>query len=362
MALQVLSVIGKPIMSWRTIFTAIAIIVVIIAGTVFYMKSGTSSTPTMITNVSNISGHVIVFCAGSLYIPLQELKEVFEEKFPGVEVVIEPSGSVMAVRKVVELNRRCDVIALADYRLIPKYMVPNYTKWYVAFATNEIVLCYTDKSRYADEINADNWYEILLRPNVKYGFSNPNDDPCGYRAVTVLGLASLLYGENILDKLVLSRTNIKAKEVDGELHIYVPSELEVYSENLVIRSKSVDLIALLEAGALDYAFEYRSVAVQHNLKFIELPRELNLGDPEMENFYSKVTIHILCGTDKEKAIRGAAIVYGVAVPLTVENYDGALEFIKMLLSSTGKSIFEKHGQPFLEELMYFGDVPEVLKS
>ncbi|RLE91272.1 MAG: tungstate ABC transporter substrate-binding protein WtpA, partial [Thermoprotei archaeon] len=255
-------------MLWKFIAVAAIIVAIIIGvGVIFYMKPYISSTtntplvPTIRTNVSNISGYVIVFCAGSLYIPLQELKEVFEEKFPGVEVVIEPSGSVMAVRKVVELNRRCDVIALADYRLIPKYMMPNYAKWYVAFATNEIVLCYTNKSKYADKINADNWYEILLRPDVRYGFSNPNDDPCGYRALTVLGLASLLYGENILDKLVLSRTNIKAKEVDGELHIYVPSELEVYSENPVIRSKSVDLIALLEAGALDYAFEYRSVAV-----------------------------------------------------------------------------------------------------
>ncbi len=349
------------------LIVVVAAVLALMAGFAIVMlkPSAPSTTPSASTSTpSSMSGKkkLVVFCAGSLYIPLQEVKKVFEEKYPDVEVIIEPSGSVKAVRKVTELKRRCDVLAVADYRLIPKYMMPDYASWCIAFASNKLVLCYTNHSKYADQINAENWYEILSKPDVKYGFSNPNDDPCGYRSVIALGLASLLYGKDVLGSLVLSKTNIKAEEVNGALHIYVPADLEVHADDLVIRSKSVDLIALLEAGALDYAFEYKSVAVQHKLKYIELPAELNLGDPKHKDFYDKVVIHILCGTDKEKEIPGAPIVYGVTIPSTAENKEYAVKFVQLLLSDTGKKIFEGLGQPFLEKPLYIGEVPAELQK
>jgi len=325
------------------------------------ISSPITTSPTVTT--SGGTRRLVIFCAGSLYIPLQKLKEIFKERYPGVEVIIEPSGSVKAVRKVTDLNRRCDVLALADYRLIPKYMMPKYAKWYIAFATNAVVLCYTDKSKYADEINSENWYEILARPDVKFGFSNPNDDPCGYRSVTLIGLASLFYNDDrIVKKLICEKTNIKIERKNGKLYIYVLGNLEVKAEDLVIRSKSVDLISLLEAGVIDYAFEYRSVAVQHGLKFIELPPQLNLGDPKYKDFYSKVVIYILYGTEKEKEIPGAPIIYGFTIPVTVENYEDAIRFLKLLLSEEGRKVFESCGQPFLEKIFSEGEVPGELAS
>ena len=359
----------------------ILVVVTIIVGVAVFLhhggeETGTTTTSTTrqavsssITTTSSTAAagsgkKLVVFCAGSLYIPLQKLATIYEQQHPGVEVIIEPSGSVKAVRKVTELGRRCDVMALADYRLIPECMIPNYAKWYIAFATNQIVLCYTGKSRGAEEINSSNWLEILAKPDTKYGFSNPNDDPCGYRAVTVLGLACLLYNDSsILEKLVLSKTNMQAEMVNGTLHIKVPGNLEIKEgSDLEIRSKSVDLIALLETGALDYAFEYKSVAVQHNLSFVELPPQLNLGDPAYKEIYSRVVIHILYGSNKEKAVAGAPIVYGVTIPSTAENIEGAKEFIKLLLSDTGRKVFEEHGQPFLEKPLYSEGVPGELKG
>ena len=358
-------------------------LIVVVGVAVFYYFSGGGKTTTISATATSLSSsgtsspvttpltlvtsdgtrRLVVFCAGSLYIPLRKLKEIFEERYPGVEVVIEPSGSVKAVRKVTDLNRRCDVLALADYRLIPKYMMPKYAKWYIAFATNAVVLCYTDKSKYADEINSENWYEILARPDVKFGFSNPNDDPCGYRSVTLIGLASLFYNDDhIVKKLICEKTNIKIERKVGKLYIYVPGNLEDRAEDLVIRSKSVDLISLLEAGVIDYAFEYRSVAVQHGLKFIELPPQLNLGDPKYKDFYSKVIVYILYGIEKEKEIPGAPIVYGLTIPATVENYEDAIRFLKLLLSEEGRKVFESCGQPFLEKIFSEGEVPGELAS
>ncbi|GAI28734.1 unnamed protein product, partial [marine sediment metagenome] len=95
---------------------------------------------------------------------------------------------------------------------------------------------YTNKSRFGNEINRDNWYEILQRDGVRYGRSDPNQDPCGYRTLMVWQLAEDYYNApELYDKLYGAA---------GEL----------------IRPKEVDLIALLESGDLDYAFEYSSVA------------------------------------------------------------------------------------------------------
>jgi molybdate/tungstate transport system substrate-binding protein len=308
------------------------------------------------------SKQLIVFCAGSLYTPLERLKERYELLHPGTRVIIEPSGSMEAVRKVVELGRRCDVLALADYELVTKLMSPKHANWCIAFATDELVLAYTDRSRYADEVGGG-WLEVLLKPDVRLGFSNPNQDPCGYRALTALALASLRRGGlEVFNELVAPYINIRAERVGDMLHIYVPAELRIEGGRLGLRAKSVDLIALLEAGDLDYAFEYRGVAVQRGLRFIDLPPEVNLGSLNHTDLYAKVTIHLMSGASGEVVVRGAPIMYGVTIPSTAGDVEGALGFIKLLLSSVGREVFEGLGQRFLEKPACMGEVPEALKA
>ncbi|RLG75738.1 MAG: tungstate ABC transporter substrate-binding protein WtpA [Thermoprotei archaeon] len=328
--------------------------------------SHTSTTPSTTGGAASAtpsSGLLKIFCAGSLKIPFEHVAEVFKSRY-GVDVHIEASGSVMAARKVTDLKKVCDVVGVADYRLIPKFMIPEYADWCIAFASNEIVIAFTDKSKYADELLKDpsKWFEILARPDVRYGFSNPNKDPCGYRSVGVIALASLYYSNHsILEDLVLKKTNINVSAEGEVLHVYVPAVLKVTSEDLVVRPKEIDLVALLEAGALDYAFEYKSVAVQHGLKYIELPPKVNLKDPRYSEFYSKVVIHILVGTDEEKEIPMAPIVYGVTIPKNAEHPDLAIKFVELLITD-GREIFESLGQPFLKEPLGYGSVPEELEG
>ncbi len=304
-----------------------------------------------------------VFCAGSLKGILDEFSEIFEQKYPDIEVEIEASGSVIAVRKVTELGKLADVVAVADYTLIPELMMPKYASWYVVFATNEIVLAYTDRSKFANEISSDNWLEILLRPGVRFGFSNPNDDPCGYRAVMVLALASKYYNVPQILDLLQKKTNLRIEYVDGTYHIYVPPNFRSLDPGkIVIRSKSVELVALLQAGVLDYAFEYKSVAIQKGLKYIELPPELNLGLPELRSKYARAAVHLFAGSEKEKIIVGRPIAYGITVPLNAPHRELALKFVKLLISDVGREVFEKNGQPPLVPPLGFGDVPEELRK
>ena len=134
-----------------------------------------------------------IFHAGSLSVPMAELEEKFETLHPNVDVQREPAGSRACIKKITELDKQSDILASADYTLIPTMMMPEYTNWYLAFAKNQIVIAYTNDSKYSSEIDQDNWYEILSRPDVTFGFSNPNDDPCGYRSVMVTQLSETFY-------------------------------------------------------------------------------------------------------------------------------------------------------------------------
>ncbi len=299
-----------------------------------------------------------IFHAGSLSIPFEEYEKMFEKEHSNVDVEREPAGSVACIRKIIDLGKKADILASADYSLIPQMMVPNYTDWYVMFARNEIVLAYTDKSKYKDEINSKNWYKILERDGVKIGFSNPNDDPCGYRSQMVMQLAEMYYKDpTIYDNLVLKHSNIKVYGNNGTYLILVPKELSADTNKLFIRSKETDLLAPLEAGAFDYLFIYKSVAKQHHLKYVELPKEINLGYYEYANTYNKVRLKIIA---KNKTIVAKPIVYGLTIPTNAPHKKEAIEFVKFVLEHP--EVLESNGQPAISPAIAKGNVPNEIKD
>ncbi len=304
---------------------------------------------------------VKVFHAGSLAVPLAEAESQFEALNPNIDVQRESMGSISAVRQITDVGKNGEVLASADYTLIPSMMYPEYADWYVRFATNDIVLAYNPElSMYADEITPENWYEILRRDGVIFAFSNPNLDPCGYRAVMVFQLAELHYGdENIFDDLILDNTGITiTKEGEGTYLIKTPEDQKPNTEKVDIRPKSVELVAFVEEGGLDYAFEYRSVAIQHNLAFVDLPEQIDLSKVEYADFYKKVKLQ----TADDKTKTGKPIVYGITVPTNAENPELGLEFVKFVIGDAGQKIFADMGQPPIVPPEGSGNLPEELKS
>lgn len=71
--------------------------------------------------------------------------------------------SKMNARKITELIKPADIVDVADYSIIDNLLIPEYTKFNVHFAANEMVIAYTAKSQYSDIINSNNWYNILLK-------------------------------------------------------------------------------------------------------------------------------------------------------------------------------------------------------
>ncbi len=264
---------------------------------------------------------IIVFHAGSLSVPFKQIAQEYEKKNPGIKILLESAGSLVCARKITELKKPCDIIASSDYFVINELLIPDYASWSIRFATNEIVISFTEKSKYSKEIKSDNWMDILQRKDVIYGRSDPDSDPCGYRTIFTLMLAEEYYNKPGLTNNMVS----KNKEY--------------------IRPKEVDLVALLESDAIDYMFQYKSVALQHGLKYIELPKEVNLSDPLKNEIYKSVSIDVAGSSPGTKMkVTGDYINYSITVLDMAPQKEEAVNFLEFLISDEGLGIFKKNGQ------------------
>ena len=272
-------------------------------------------------------GKLIIFHAGSLSVPFAAMEKTFEAKYPGVDVLREAGGSTKMARLISEVGKPADIMASADYKVIDNTLIPNFAGWNIRFATNQLVLCYTDQSRHSDTITADNWYEILQKKDVVWGHSDPNLDPCGYRSLMVLQLAEKFYNIPGLYEKVIANRPMKN-----------------------IRTKSVELVNLLKTGNMDYAWEYLSVAVQHDLKYVKLNDHINLGNYKYDDFYKQAEVKV---TGKKpgtwKIRKGKSCTYGITMLQSSPNPEAAEAFLNYLLSPEGglKTLQDMGQPPFI---------------
>jgi len=178
--------------------------------------------------------------------------------------------------------------------------------------------------RYANEINPDNWYKILLKKDVVWGHSDPNLDPCGYRSLMVLQLAEKFYRIKGLGKKLLANRPLRN-----------------------VRPKSVELVNLLKTGNMDYAWEYMSVAIQHNLKYVKLDDHINLGNYKYDKLYSQARVRVSGKKPNTWIIRkGKSCTYGITILKNAPNPEAATAFMAFLLSPDGGlKILAQMGQP-----------------
>ena len=298
-----------------------------------------------------------VLCADSLMVPFQELERQFEAEHPDVDVLIEGHGSIQVIREVTELHNEADVLAVADHSLIPMMMygnkVPgqaeNYADWYIEFATNRLGIAYTSRSKYAAEIDSANWYEVLSRPDVKVGISDPRIDSCGYRALMVCQLAESYYHDDSILEDVLGSFSppITVNEDNGTYAVSVPEIVE--PARVTVRGYSTALLGLLESGDIDYSFEYESVARQRGLGFVALPAEIDLGSEDFSDRYARVRVEMdfqRFASISPKFV-GEPIMYGVTIPANAPHYKQAIEFIAFLLGADGRRVLSEAYQPML---------------
>jgi molybdate/tungstate transport system substrate-binding protein len=283
------------------------------------------------------SGPLVVFNAGSLAAPMRALFQELERRHPRVSARYESSGSIEAARKITDLGKQADVLMTADAAVMDELVLPRHAAWYAVFASNAMVIAYTARSSGAAELDEQSWRRILAGPGVRIGRADPALDPAGYRALMVFQLAERHYqSPGLVDRMLAN------------------------SGAAYTRPKSVDLVALLQTGHLDYAVVYRTVALAGRLRYLELPRELDLSDSRHGDRYRKATVTVprsrraSAGT---LTFVGSPIAYAVTVPAGAPNPVAAHAFVRLLLGEPGRQVLARHGFVLPDHPPATGEVP-----
>ncbi len=111
-----------------------------------------------------------------------------------------------------------------------------------------------------------------------------------------------------------------------------------------IHQNANDAALSVSEGSLDYAFVYKCVANRFGLKYITLPKEINLSSPAYSDYYRHASIEIE-GEEPGtmSTINGTPIEFAIAVTNGSEQDETAKSFLELALSKEGQQILEDCG-------------------
>jgi molybdate/tungstate transport system substrate-binding protein len=185
-----------------------------------------------------------------------------------------------------------------------------------------------------------------------------------------LQLAGAYYGDPAIFEGIIAGSfwrPITAREEEGQWVIHVPEVVEPKQDfNIIIRGGSIQLIALLESGDLDYAFEYESVSQQQGFHFVALPDPIDMGTEAYGPQYSQVKVRLDFQrfASVRPVLQGEFIGYGATVPSNAPHPDQATEFVAFLLGPEGEEIMEADHHPVIRppRLDRYDRAPEAVRE
>jgi molybdate/tungstate transport system substrate-binding protein len=298
-----------------------------------------TTSPSHATSAAKRPGTLTVMNAASITRPIRAALDSFSVR-TGVKYELEPGSSLEIARRFTELHRTADVVFLADPEVFPQLMMPTYVHWYALFARNRIVLAYTERSRGAREINAENWRQVITRPGVEVGRSDPNVDPSGYRTLLTMQLAEQHYHEPGLFARLLAAAPPRN-----------------------IRPREADQVALLQTNELDYIWTYQNLAENDALRFIKLPDAIDLGNPVDSATYARVSTRVLGKRQGDTVtMRGAPILFAFTIPVQAENPELAQRFVDYVTSADGRRVLRSQHVDVLDHVVSLGrDAPKSIR-
>lgn len=279
---------------------------------------------------------LMILAAGTLARPFRDIDRLFAKRYPGAAPQPQFGGSVKMAREITQLHQPADILAVADYNVIPQYLFPAYARWYAGFARNAITFVYTRESKYAAEATPANWYRVLARKGVEIGRSNPDTDPSGYQTVQMLALAERYY---------------KAPGLAAQILANAP--------RANMRDTETSLIAALQLHQIDYLAIYRSDALQHHFQYLHLPPQIDLSDPGYAGIYREAVANT-----KNGGLAGRPIVYAVTIPNRAPHPEWAQKYVALLLGPEGQAVMQQSGFGVLDPPYAVGEaaMPQALRA
>jgi molybdate/tungstate transport system substrate-binding protein len=215
---------------------------------------------------------------------------------------------------------------------------PKFTKWYVQYASTQIVLAYNPQSKYASQFKAfasgkepiKKLFTLLQTPGLKLGRTDPNIDPQGRSFIYMLELAQMHYHlpSDTVTKIIGSP-------------IASPTSPQIYDE--------ATLESTLQSGQLDASSAYLSQAIQLHLHYIKLPAAINLGDAALANEYAKAHITITVGGVKMPKT-GSPLTIDITTIGTPT--PAGIAFVKFVLSPAGLALHKQGGYTLLKPQLF----------
>ena len=196
----------------------------------------------------------------------------------------------------------------------------------VPVASTQMVIAYSDKSRFAADFKAASagkmpWYEVLEKPGLNFGRTDPKTDPQGRNIVFTMLLAQRYYKQPGLADKILGK---------------VENPRQIFTEP--------SLLSRLESGQLDATSGYLSAVISHKLPYIKLPEQINLSDPGMiKDWYSKAHFDLTLPNGKTDTLSTQPLVFYAAVLKNAPNPKAGAAFVKLMTGAEGQAMFKQYG-------------------
>ena len=200
-------------------------------------------------------------------------------------------GSFTDAREIGQGDPANAFISVSKSSYNQSYLKARYSGWAIAFASDQLVLAYSNSSdtklvnsivgQFSNALRDNSSalymqaYENLTSGKVKVGISNPSTDPAGLRGWISLEIAGKLYANNE------TRFTSAIKASNGATN----------------DTSAAELVSPLSTGNIQFLFIYRSAAISDGLPYVELPQYTNFGNASLSGFYSSFSYSTATGPE-----------------------------------------------------------------
>ncbi len=207
---------------------------------------------------------------------------------------------------------------------------PKYTKWYVQYAGNSMVLAYNPNSKYASQFKAfadgskplSGLFTLLETPGLKLGRTDPNIDPQGRDFIYMLELAQSYY----------HLPSDTVSKILGTTDFGTATSSQIFAES--------SLDATLQSGQLDASSAFLTQAIELHLDYIPLPSAINLGDVALAAQYAKATVTVT--SNGQKTTKSGSPQW-IDITIIGKPTPAAIAFVKYTLSPAGLALYKTGG-------------------
>ncbi|QKQ99418.1 solute-binding protein [Metallosphaera tengchongensis] len=319
----------------KGLIIGIVVLIIIIVGVLAYVEVGmshhvspskTTTNTTTSTPPTTSSTPLYIWVADAYTAEAQFLGSSYQNS-TGISVPTpKGGGSFGLAREIASEGSNAQVTVFLPVALsaASSQYLGNYSSgWAIAFVADQLTIAYTNSSinnqyakealAYAKQAEAGNtsaWYDffnVLSSGKVKVGISDPNTDPAGFRAWITLELAGYEYANNTFlfyNDMLKNSGNVTA-------------------------ANAAELVSPLEAGQINFLFIYKSAAIAKGLQYVQLPPQVNQGDPKYASLYSEFEYNLSTGP-----VKGSPIYLFITVPKNTNNPTEALNFVVYVVENS----------------------------